>query len=247
MPNWVYNYLTIHPSDKHLVWNDKTQSVDFNIIAPMPDEMRDFNPPYGIQEACIYYLSGKLHLKAQAVTDILNKEYYGLLFSETPDGICVLDCTLRNPEFEKYFKATKEQVANYMKRLKELKDGGHLDGIRDDEMYDNGHKGCEFYKKYKSTHWYSWSVRNWGCKWNAGDNRIESETADECIIYFETPWGPPEEWIKALTRYKINFSLEWEEEQGYYGEYSYDAATDDFTDTGWLNPDPDDEDEDDNE
>jgi len=48
-------------------------------------------------------------------------------------------------------------------------------------------------KKYAHADWYNWSIENWGCKWNNGDDiAIEDEEEGYIRYSFETPWGPPE-------------------------------------------------------
>lgn len=54
--------------------------------------------------------------------------------------------------------------------------------------------------RYGYKDWYDWSIANWGCKWNAcPDNCIVTFGANSTIeCLFDTPWGPPEAWFKAL-------------------------------------------------
>ena len=75
--------------------------------------------------------------------------------------------------------------------------------------------------------WYNWNCANWGVKWDAKMNMDEleiSDHADGCssVSYsFDTAWGTPTEVFQALTKKypHLEFSIEFEEEQGWGGEY----------------------------
>jgi hypothetical protein len=73
-----------------------------------------------------------------------------------------------------------------------------------------------------SNHWYDWNIRNWGTKWDTGAE-LELFGDDHAYYRFETAWSPPVEAITALSaQYPgIVFSLEWEEEQGFGGEFFF--------------------------
>lgn len=64
--------------------------------------------------------------------------------------------------------------------------------------------------KYGHKDWYSWSVANWGTKWNAYDlNRVSSDT-----ISFDTAWSTPFPVIMSLSeqfpdlRFEVKFADE---------------------------------------
>lgn len=90
---------------------------------------------------------------------------------------------------------------------------------------------------YNSTeyNWYGWNIAHWGCKWDAngnGDNILESEflsedhERNELIYRFDTAWSPPIEFMDEMAeRFPMcEFTLEYEEEQGWGGERVYDAG-----------------------
>jgi len=63
--------------------------------------------------------------------------------------------------------------------------------------------------------WYSWSVANWGCKWNATNLEVDSDSyEDEAVIEFNTPWSPPTPILLALREqyptleFKLRYRLE---------------------------------------
>lgn len=92
------------------------------------------------------------------------------------------------------------------------------------------------YKEYFTTHgwgpegatgqteynWYNWNNNVWGCKWDAGDVDTNHQPESNTLVYtFSTPWSPP---IPVMYHLKgkfpdVNFSLEYEEEQGWGGEW----------------------------
>lgn len=62
-----------------------------------------------------------------------------------------------------------------------------IDSVADMEVDDNKKILIE---KYGYADWYSWSIDNWGCKWNcdANDWHADGEVID---FWFDSPWGPP--------------------------------------------------------
>lgn len=81
-----------------------------------------------------------------------------------------------------------------------------------DELYELGRKLKRNRAKYGAETWYDWSLMNWGCKWNAGSSSVNNDK-----IFFITPWGPPNAWLKALAEKGVEFILKWSEEGGQRG------------------------------
>lgn len=76
----------------------------------------------------------------------------------------------------------------------------------------------DYITRFGADNWYNWQNQNWGVKWDASDS--ESEHHDDCShIAFQTPWGPPEEWLRLAseTYPHLEFELTWEEEGGEHG------------------------------
>ena len=86
------------------------------------------------------------------------------------------------------------------------------------EAYNDGEHNP---KQEGEGHWYRWNIENWGTKWDCRDVEV-TDRADGSISYrFATPWGVP---LEALTRLSeqypdLDFSLDYEEEQGWGGSY----------------------------
>ena len=72
-------------------------------------------------------------------------------------------------------------------------------------------------KEHGENNWYDWSCSNWGTKWNASDSEVEGDT-----IQFSTAWSHPEPVIEKLSKRfpDVEFTVSWEEEQGYGAEYT---------------------------
>ena len=64
----------------------------------------------------------------------------------------------------------------------ELKDVGNV------SFHEAGN--AELIEKYGHSDWYSWSVENWGTKWNA-DAQDWSGDDTHVTFWFDTAWSPP--------------------------------------------------------
>ena len=75
----------------------------------------------------------------------------------------------------------------------------------------------ELNTKYGVDNWYNWAYQNWGTKWGCYDNEVDGET-----LRFSTAWGLFD--ISILDRLAEDFpefSLHFEEEQGWGGSVEY--------------------------
>lgn len=108
-----------------------------------------------------------------------------------------------------YHIKTPEDMANHLveKKLANLEDG---------------QKAIENREKYGHQDWYSWSIANWGTKWNAydvGDWKMGRNTAE---LYFETAWSPPLPVIQKLAENfpTLTFKLSYADEGGGFLGYT---------------------------
>lgn len=46
---------------------------------------------------------------------------------------------------------------------------------------------------------YDWEIQNWGCKWGACRAEIVDHSDSELVYEFETPWGPPTEFLNRAS------------------------------------------------
>ena len=98
--------------------------------------------------------------------------------------------------------APKEKVREFEKFLNDSNGKDWFDFFKPcpQELKDVGdvafnHTNEELVKKYGYADWYSWSVDNWGCKWNCDANDWHVDEYDEenlsISFWFDSPWGPP--------------------------------------------------------
>lgn len=79
--------------------------------------------------------------------------------------------------------------------------------------------------------WYSWSVDNWGVKWDVSDVTVDESAIDKgsLTIDFSTAWGSPDAWFaKVVERFPMlalnlyvgepgmDFHVEWEGHNGVF-------------------------------
>jgi len=68
-------------------------------------------------------------------------------------------------------------------------------------------------EKHGAGDWYTWSLKKWGCKWDARDIDIQEDKDDCLYLTFNTPWGPPIDFYKNLAKdYKVEMSADYYEE-----------------------------------
>ena len=84
-----------------------------------------------------------------------------------------------------------------------LKDENGLDKLTQEErlLFLKDNDGCD--------NWYDWSIRNWGCKWNANETiKIDNKT-----VSFQTPWSMPDPIFLEISRkYKTTVVVEYGDE-----------------------------------
>ena len=81
---------------------------------------------------------------------------------------------------------------------------------------------------FDTDHWYDWNVRNWGTKWDVGNQDNDSlyndtyiEETEKSIIYgFNTAWSPPEPALITLSSQYPDLTIHhfYKEETGWGGE-----------------------------
>jgi len=109
------------------------------------------------------------------------------------------------------------------------------------------HTNEELEKKYGHSDWYSWSVSNWGCKWNcdAQDWNVEDYDEENLSIrfWFDSPWGPPTELYSFISQQEdLNVFANFHEEgMAFVGKFEYgDIEQYEYSDLDSLDGIPDD-------
>ena len=99
----------------------------------------------------------------------------------------------------------------------------------------------ELIEKYGHGDWYSWSVENWGTKWNA-DAQDWSRDGDSISFWFDSAWAPPTALYDKITAEGYDVEAYYlEEGMGFVGKY-WEGADEyyEYTDSESLNDIPED-------
>lgn len=83
----------------------------------------------------------------------------------------------------------------------------------------------ELVEKYGHSDWYSWSLENWGCKWNCDAQDWDmTEDGDRASVgfWFDSPWGPPTTLYEFIANEMEDFDIVanyHEEGMGFVGRF----------------------------
>lgn len=203
MPNWCCNRLSIKKEYLDKVFRDG--EVDFEILAPVPEEVMIINDSFTRIAQGIYE-----YIEFGIIPHYAMASYYSNINAE-----------------EVFKKGIKEQETSYQNI-------DHTDPFVKEKierlnkyptLYHLGKQLSENEKKYGCPTAYEWCRLYWGSKWNASDTHIEiinHKGTELAILSFDTPNEPPEGWLYTLATV-CPFYLEWVEEGGEHGEYVYDG------------------------
>ena len=245
MPNWVENKLTMAKADSHLVLN-KEQCVDFNILVRMPPSLNTESSTDGNTDVYLY-LSNRNQIPLDAMKQTSSAQHY---FNADSNPF-VLSCLKRtfNEKIEAAHMSSKKllDTINSMPPETLAQNLANNDYYNIDARVKHGETIFRNEIDYGAPTWYEWSLQNWGCKWNASKTHVEDANDDPnsgmITISFDTPWSPPEAWLKSLSARNIDFRCDWHEESGYEGIYR--STSGEFTSEDTTSYD-DEEDEDSN-
>jgi hypothetical protein len=86
----------------------------------------------------------------------------------------------------------------------------HIKGNLSEKDYEEGKTAIENLENYGCKDWYSWSIQNWGTKWNAYD-QIEVGFG---TIQFDTAWSTPFPVVQKLARMfpELDFEVKFADE-----------------------------------
>ena len=75
-------------------------------------------------------------------------------------------------------------------------------------------------EKYGHSDWYSWSVENWGTKWNA-DAQDWNRDEDSISFWFDSAWAPPTNLYETIFEQGYEVSADYlEEGMGFVGRFA---------------------------
>lgn len=82
-----------------------------------------------------------------------------------------------------------------------------------DHIY-RGDLRMDDFLKHGKDNWYTWSLANWGTKWDAYDYDVSSYGHGEWILQFHTAWSAPHPVLEQLARMypDLTFQHEWADE-----------------------------------
>lgn len=181
MPNWIHNRLTISATEKI-----RHKILDLILTKEDGEYAVDFNIAVPMPE--------ELHVESGSRTS----EAVWFYLSER--------LTLTQEETEK--RIEREYKDNSVIRSLYF----HPDYYRapetaeaGDKLYALGQTYLTNMEKYGALTWYEWSINNWGVKWNAHCTCYDGKSN---VVEFDTPWGTPFEWLKALNEKVQNMTDE---------------------------------------
>jgi hypothetical protein len=92
-------------------------------------------------------------------------------------------------------------------------DGKKYENWRKDDTGIEQEELDRWREEYGHDNWYSWSIENWGTKWNASEPFVATLCDDRITYTFNTAWSPPIPVIAALAEKfpKLKFSLKYYE------------------------------------
>lgn len=122
----------------------------------------------------------------------------------------------------------KEQIDKFEKFLNEKNGKDWFDffakcpeELKSVDSPNNGPGAEKLIEKYGHSDWYSWSVDNWGTKWNC-DAQDWQRNENSISFWFDSAWSPPTA-IYDTINYSEMSSIEahyLEEGMGYVGKYA---------------------------
>lgn len=213
MPNWTFNDMEVNihnDSDKTEAKEQFREFLDKSLVHPKITD-KDGNIT-GEDKTCLVFtfkgavpMPDSLNIVCGTTTDraiaciLYERGIYSHSRLETIDKM--LEWTWVSEKVKSKKVSTRRKDA-YKLLVKDI-----LPKERED-----GEKAISNLEKYGCKDWYDWCIRNWGTKWDAGnqemnlaqgedkkkfiDDIVEDE---EFLIYFETAWSPPMNWMQRAT------------------------------------------------
>lgn len=182
MPNHITNQITSGglPEIIELLTAEGEEGVevDFNLLIPMPEILKSDTSSPAKEGIARVFLEPKKLLEA------LQRQSKPLTDSLDCRIHDLRDSNLLSDLFEDYppKEWPDEQFELLITYMRAIKQTGHAN-------------------------WHSWSIENWGTKWNA-----YYVTVTEDMIQFDTAWSCPQQIMRALAKLGIPFTWEYADE-----------------------------------
>ena len=149
------------------------QEFDFDKIVPMPKPLGEVHAGAGDQGVVVYML------------DKMTKSYDDLTKSEKE----LLKKCVKNMFDKDWVQTVVDRIKQSNPTEEQL-----------DNLYEVGKTYVNNYLTYGHLDWYTWSIENWGTKWNACDVSAGADYDSVLRYEFNTAWSMPYEIYMALSR-----------------------------------------------
>ena len=73
-------------------------------------------------------------------------------------------------------------------------------GEGDDAVAVSAEEKAALREEHGADNWYDWNLHNYGCKWDFDLSGEPDYTDGGVRISYQTPWGPPTEFVEALSQ-----------------------------------------------
>ena len=208
MPNWCHNVIDVRSTPEQvanirkLIIRDGV--VDFNIVVPMPLELNGvytFNEDTLSLDLC----QTNPDRVGTNIISTLNDEDIPKLQIVLDDPDIDVDATVEDNIKRIFDKNAVDMFAGIPKanlswawRTKITPSlAALIDYVQSDHAI-----WCN--EEFGEPDWYMWRTWNWGCKWNASETEINTDTNGSdptyCQVQFDTPWAPPRRWFEELCK-----------------------------------------------
>lgn len=161
------------------------REFDFNTIIPRPESMN--------------ITSGTSTDNAIALIKAENGDMSKV--EEIADRLWVIEKALKT----KGYKTSSEEAQKELRIKLVMVD---LKEKVTDEHRKEGELAIHNLETYGVRDWYSWSIQNWGTKWNAYDIEVRRLSEDTVEYYFDTAWSCPAPVLDELSRQNPDLIIE---------------------------------------
>lgn len=210
MPNWCSNDLVVTGDASKVAElhdkiirpksdNSSEMTLDFNGIAPMPEELLEVSSFCSKDGLCWGGLDESLTMP----------EVAGLVSDTIFQRL--------KAELESVFEWEKLNVGHINRWLMDV----HPELKSKIGLYpDIAKKSAQNIVKYGVPGWYDWRIQNWGTKWNPEYCSI-SHSAGQLQVSFETAWSPPDGVYREICAAypELNLVGKYIEEGMYFAGY----------------------------
>ena len=206
MPNWTYNQLTV--SNKVFDAITKNGEFSYQNIIPRPQQLSETISGGRVNDLIVKYLIDNFS-KAEAEEIAHNMHLYNIDI------------------FKKSLKEMRKILDERLNGAIDDRDARNI--ITGEPPSPTCYTGEDYYAmyiQYGFYDWYSWSLANWGVKWDASDVSINDLDDDRKMITFTSPWDMPsayyqkicemfpDETIEIIAEYEEGFEVTLENANG---------------------------------